>query len=233
MQITMPSGRTGKTLESLPPKVKEAFVPLSVPERRFVVALCGDARGNGSLACVLAGICKPDATRPAKGSKATRLMRDPRIKAAKEAWNDAYALTGTEVTAQIKELTEITPEPFYEVSKDGKLQLKEKIDPQEWERYAHWVKSVRTNEDGRVVGLELHDAFAALRELAKINKLYSDAPQYHFHAHLERMSDEELLRQLAEARAEEALGHGPAQLSLPPGPPVVDIPAPTEPPKAP
>jgi hypothetical protein len=223
------SGGTGLRLEDLPPKVREAFAPLSVPERKFVVAICSDCNASATLAVVAAGICRANQTYPARASKAVRINRDPRIQAAKEAWMDAYALTGTEVTARIKARADTTPFPFYEAGKDGKLKIKEKITQEEWEKYAHQVKEVRTNDEGVVVGLVLHDAFAAERELAKINHLYSDAPQFHFHAHLERLSDEELLRQLREARAEAEIAQGDAMPALPPGPPVVVIDPPKEP----
>jgi hypothetical protein len=215
-------GGTGLTLADLPPKVKEAFAALTNQERRFVVAYCDETNGNGSLAVVIAGFCKPTDTRPARGSKSSRLTKNPLIRAAIEAWNSEYGMSGVEVTARMKMLSQITPFPFYEVGTDGKLKMKEKISQTTWEKYAPWVKTVLTNDEGVVIGLVLHDSFAALKEQAKINKLYSDAPVFHFHAHLERLTDEELLRQYQEALSEEDYS-GPPLLA---GGQVAEIPAP-------
>lgn len=193
---------------------------LTVQGRRFVMAYCGEARGNATLAAQKAGI---GGTYSAQANRASVLLRDPAIISAVEAWMESYGLTPAQLTASIADLAQVNPGPFFEISSDGKLQLKEKISPDEWEAHKHWIKAIRTDEKGKVVDIELHNSMEARRELAKIHKLYSDAPLFALQLHLHQIPDTELLKQLAEARAEEDRTIPGARAALPPGGPVAVV----------
>lgn len=189
----------GKDLskEDLPPKVKQALEPLSVDERRFAVAFC-ECRGNRALAVVAAGIRKATDSFPNRASIGTRLARRPEVRSAINALLEQESLTGVEIVAAIKDTAEITPFPFYEVTTEGKLKLKQKLTQDEWERYAHWVKEIRTDEDGNVIELKMHDSYAAKRDLAKIKQLFTDAPVVNLQMYFSGMSDEQLMADLEE-----------------------------------
>lgn len=197
-----------KEYQGLPTKVQARLLPLNTKERLFVIAYCGKARGNATLASQLAGVGQTYATNASQGSM---LLQSPPVRAAIDAWMDAFAVSAAQVTAGIADLAQANVGPFLEYNV-GTQQLTVKVpDAETWESHKHWVKSVRADaETGRVVHLEVHDALAARRELAKILKLYSDAPIFHFHLHLQQMTDDELLAQLAQAH-EQAVGERPAQ----------------------
>lgn len=208
------------TIEDLPDKVREAFKPLTPQERKFVEFYCDLAKGSATQAIVLCGLCRKTETYPARASKASRLNRDPRIRAAKEAWMETFGISPTEIKHRLADLTQISPHPFYRVEETvvapavgappgpivktgkGRLKLKE-LTHEEWDRYAHWVKAISTDEDGNVTRLEMHDSYKPLQDLAKINGLYSDAPIFTFNLFAQKIPDEELLRQIEEARREE------------------------------
>lgn len=191
---------TTEGIESyFPSRVKQTLHACSVQERKFVLAYTSTARGNAVLAAQLAGITGSYAARASQGCM---MLQKPQVRAAIDAWMEAYALNATQLTAQFKDLTEVNPGPFVERQADGSL-LTKVPDDITWEAHKHWVKSILCDpETGRVIKLELHDAMAARRELAKILKLYSDAPILALHLHYQQMSDEELLKQWEEARAD-------------------------------
>lgn len=196
-------------LGNLPASVQEAFAPLSVAQRRFVVAYCGEANGIGVLACKLAGIGGSYSNRAAKASQ---MLRDPKVMAARDAWMAAYAMTKAEVTAQFADLARANLGPFVRVNADGSLAIK--MDEDTWEAHKHWIKSVECDPDtGAVTRLVLHDALAARREIAKILKLYSDAPQLNMFLYLQSLPDDEILRRLQEEEARAVALLGPGSVS--------------------
>lgn len=201
-----------------------------------MLAYCGEARGNASLALKLSGFQdrKTDSSISSYGSQ---LARDPAIRKAIEAFMQAFAMSAAEVTWNIRDLCDVSPEPFFEVSAPtldkegvvtdpgGKLTLKSTFDVDDWAKYARWVKAIQVDpKTNQVTHIELHDRAAALRDLAKILRLFTDQPIYAFNLYVNQMSDEELLREIMTARAEEDGSIGDERKALKPG--EIEVPPP-------
>lgn len=194
---------TDISFKKLPMAVQETLKALTPLERRFVVEYCGRARGNGTLAATLAGV---KGKKPTIATRASQIRHEPQVSAAIEAWMSAHALGATELTAKLVDLAEVNPGPFVELQKDGTLKVK-LLDEQVWIAHKHWIKQLEVDpKTGQVTRLILHDSTAALRELAKILKLYSEAPTVNFNVYLQQLSDEELMKEWEEARAAIASG---------------------------
>lgn len=216
-------GKKGKTprglvpQEDFPPKVAVAMAALSVELRRFVFYYCGETRANGTLAAQMVGIGGSYMNR---ANWASQRLRRADVRAAVNAWMEAFGMTAAEITARVTDIAHVNPGPFTEIDKKGRVQWKKKQDPVEWEAHKHWIKSLKMDADSNVIDVELRDPDAALKELSKINHMYSDAPNYVFNLHLAQMTDTELLRQLEEVYAEEVqprLAAGPPVRELEPG----------------
>jgi hypothetical protein len=70
-------------------------------------------------------------------------------------------------------------------------------------RFELWIRAIEVDpETGAVTRLILHDAQKAQDTLAKILKLFSDAPQFIFRLQVRSAPDEEITRRLEEARAQ-------------------------------
>ena len=193
-------------LKGLPKTVQTALRDLPPKQQLFVMAYCGEARGNGSLAARLAGY-----TQAASGFQSWQLLTMPQVRVAIDTWMDEFAMSAAELTARIADLALANPGPFAEVieevvgkGKNAKTTrvLRYDITPENWARYQHWVRAIEVDgRTGRVTKLLLHDAQRAMETLAKIRKLFNDAPQINLMVYLEKLSDEDLLKQLDEARA--------------------------------
>lgn len=189
------------------------------------MAYCGRARGNATLAAQIAGVTGTYATQAAVGC---RFMGDLRVRAAVEAWMEAFAMSAALLTASITDMAEANLGPFVEWQEDKSLLIKVPT-AEEWEAHKHWVKEIEVDpKSGKVTRLTLHDSLAAKRDLAKILKLYSDAPINvgTLNVTLQRMSDEELLAELERVRGggeEERLPSTATRLI---GPPIQVVEAP-------
>lgn len=191
------------TMKDLPPSVREALLRCTPQQRRFVMAYCGRAAGNGTLAIQLAGGKGDYGSRAAAASDT---LKDPNVQAARDAWMTAYALGAAEITFRLADMTRCSLEPFLENGPSGAVQLRGQTD-ESWARYAHWIKSVEVDpKTRRVTKLQVHDPYRALELMAKILKLHSDAPQINTFLYLQSLSDEELLQ--VYERASETTGFG-------------------------
>jgi hypothetical protein len=185
-----------------PDSVKEALRPLSVQERKFVLAYVGEANGNGQLACKLAGIAVEGAYIN-RAARASQMMKRQAIRNAIDAWFQAYALTAVELTAQVADIANASMAPFTQVEADGSIVIKVS-DDDTWAAYQHWIKEIECDpKTGRITRIVLHDAQGARRDMMKILKLTSDAPIFAMGLIAAQMTDADLLRALEEARAEE------------------------------
>lgn len=224
LNATDEQGVPAYLLREFPKPVAEAFAPLSVLERSFVMAYCGEANGNATLAARLAG----DTNASDDGSKSylalasigSQYLRRPFIRKAVDAWMQAFALSAAQVTHEWKLLTEVNPRPFFEITPEGKLQLKEKMSKDDWDAYAGWIKEVELDlKSGKVISVKLHDKMTALDKLSKILKLYTDQPIYAFNLYVQALGDSELLKEIDLARVQELEVMDPtsAVKQLPPG----------------
>lgn len=192
-----------------------ALLACTPQEQKFVMNYVGKARGNATLAAQLAGI---GGGYSAQASRASIMLRAPHVRKAVEAWMEAYAMSAIELTWRVKDMTYANVGPFTQWQSDGTPIIKAP-DEETWEAHKHWIKSIKCDpKTGKVIDLELHDPMVAQRELAKILKLYSDAPIIALAVYARQLSDEELLQQIAEARAKDGEVFPPSSpQSLPPG----------------
>lgn len=205
-------------MQAYPQSVKDAFAPLTLMTRRFVLAYVGEARGNGTLACKIAGI---EGTYAVRASRASTMLQDSQVREAIDAWMQAYGMSAAELTWGIADLIKANLGPFVEWQADGSLLVKVP-DEDTWEAHKHWIREIETDPaTGKVTRLVLHNSMEARREYAKIMKLYTDAPIFVFTQQVQKMPDDVLLKQLAEARSEET-----RMLGLPAGGPVAEVVAP-------
>lgn len=192
----------------MPASVRDALSACTPQEQRFVMYYVGEARGNGTLAAEWAGVGKSGG-RIMLASRASQMLKTPRVRDAVEAWMIAYAITPAQLTRALADLTEANIGPFAELKSDGTLHVRV-LDADTWEAHKHWIKSIDADpETGRITKLVLHDSMDAYKTLAKIMRLYSDAPIVNLNLSLQRMSDDELIAYLeSQRRAVRLLGPG-------------------------
>lgn len=196
-------------LSSLPQVVREQLLLCTPQQQRFVIAYCSKAANNGQLAMKMAGSTGDYGTRCALASDT---LREPPVRAAIEAWMATYAMGAAEVTAVLADMARCSLEPFIEtqpgktrkvgrgkkaktVTEPGGMTLRA-LDEDTWARHAHWVKKVDVDpKSGRITRIEVHDRTKAADLMAKILKLYTDAPQVNLFLYLQNLSDEDLLKE--------------------------------------
>ncbi len=216
----MASRHANPTLNALPPVVRETLLKCTPIQQRFVMAYCGPAARNGTLAVKLAGNKSDYGTRAALSSN---FLRIEVVRNAIDAWMTTFALGAAEITAGIADLAKSSLEPFLTIeprttttkgkgkkakttTAGGGIKLREQTD-ESWAQHAHWIKSVETDpKTGKVTKLQVHDPLRALDLMAKILKLYSDAPQVNLFMYLQNLSDDDLLKEYEQAVRESGLG---------------------------
>lgn len=195
----------------IPPAVWAMLMSLPPMHQKFVIAYCGPARGSGALAAEEAGYTGNGMS---IATMAYKLLAQPQIRAVIDAWVRHLALSSAEVTWQIADLTNVTPEPFMQWNEEAQ-RLEPALTQETLAAYGRWIREVEFHENGTVKKLRLHNRHDALRDLAKIYKLYSDAPIMNWFLvaeEVQQLSNEDLLGKLqglVEARDEPLL--------LPPG----------------
>jgi len=210
----------GTNLSALPPVVRESLLRCTPQQRIFVMAYCGRAARNGTLAMKLAGSTADYGTR---ASQASQFLRDENVRVAIDAWMTTFALSAAEVTAGIADLAQASLEPFLTIEprrkvtrgkgknkvtviEGGGIKLREQTD-ESWSRHAAWIKSVKCDpKTGRITELQVHPRLQALDLMAKILKLHSDAPQVNLFMYLQSLSDDDLLKEYETAVKEAGLG---------------------------
>jgi hypothetical protein len=187
---------TGKA-KDLPESVRTALEPLDPLRRRFVIAYCSECMGNGTAAAKRAGYAAKSAY-----SSANWVLKNPQVRLAIDAFMSAFAMSAVELTHRIADLASAHMGPF--VTHDPvKNALTYEVTAENWERYQHWIRAIEVDpETGAVVRLILHDAQRAQDTLAKIFKLFSDAPIFTFRLQVRSASDAEIQRRLEAARAQ-------------------------------
>lgn len=209
--------QNGIPLHGLPPAVRNALESLTSQERKFVIAYCTGARGNGTLAAQMAGIGR---TWSSNGALASALTTRSDIRAAIDAWMEAYAMNAAELTWRIADMAQCNIGPFTEWDPKTKKVRVHVPSHEVWESHKHWVKSIEVDKDGYLTHVEVHDPMPAKTLLSKIRKLHSDSPIVALQFWTAKLSDEEVLEQMRELNGVQD------DRTLPPGPPVqvVDVP---------
>lgn len=187
--------------QHLPERVRTALQPCTVSERKFVLAYVGEARGNGALAVQLAKLTKTTQHVTTRSARANQFLQVPHVRRAIDVWFETFGITAAQLTAALADLASAHLGPFVTwdpVTKGLKVEVP---DAQTWEAHRHWLKSVKVDKKtGMVTDIELHDTVSPKRELAKILKLYSDAPIMNAHFHYHQMTDAELLAEWDEVQ---------------------------------
>jgi hypothetical protein len=145
-------------------------------------------------------------------SKASQILMRPHVRMAVNAWMEAFAMSAAEVTAKIGDLAHANMAPFLvrKFVRGKPVMVLQANDHEAWQSHIHWVKKIETSgKTGQIISMELHDAFAAQKEIGKILKLTSDQPILALNLHFQQLSDDEVLAELGRAHAEIAEGkHG-------------------------
>lgn len=222
-------------LDHLPPSVKKALEPLTPYERRFVQLYCGPYHGNGAAAMQalrrkmqprkntgkkkqskLKGI--KEVSYATAASMASQMLMKPHIRLAVHSWMESFAMSAAEVTYKIADLANTTIMPFTSLQPQGRrskrtgqphswVPVLKVDDPEQWYANVHRIKRIRTHgKTGKIIDMELHDSFAAQKELAKILKLTSDQPILAVQMIFQQLSDDDVLAELKRAHDEISRG---------------------------
>lgn len=212
----IPPPALAKHLTTLPERVQGALLQCSLGHRKFVEAYVGVARGNGTYAAKLAGLGGKGADYMRRAVMASQVLRLAHVRAAIDLWMDAVSVNAAQLTFAIADIAQANLGPFVEWGKDGTLTVKVPSEDT-WEAHKHWIKSLKTDpETGKVIEIELHDAAAARRDLAKILKLHSDAPIFALYLQAQSMTDSALIAEIAEL-SKKVRGGEKERLQLNPG----------------
>lgn len=180
---------------TLPDPVAEALAPLTPAERKFVIAYCTKALGNATRA---AAIATGATTHRGQRSRGGKLVHKPAVRHAIGVWMEHDALTAGEVMGRLSDIATASLAPFLEDAPH--LRFKPARDPV-WLAHEHWIRKLEFTDDGRVKTVELHDSHGALRDMAKVLKLFSDAPVVALHLHVQHLSDDELIQRMRDLDA--------------------------------
>lgn len=146
---------------------------LTLKQRDFCLAIAGEAKGNGTEACRLAGYEGNDAVlgviacENLKKPKIQEFIRQLRVDAETKASDKI--LSATEVLVGLTKFAQADPADVFE--SDGSFNLQKARE----RGVSHLIKSVNFDKDsGRVTRVELHNAHAAHVDLGKHHKLFTD-----------------------------------------------------------
>ena len=137
---------------------------LSTKQRLFVEFYLGDAKGNAAQAARLAGY------RDAK-NEGYRLKRHPDVAAMIEERITEAAMSADEVMMRLAEHARASMEQFFKISKTGRVTLD--FEKARKAGVLFLIKSYSNSPKNGVV-IELHDSQAALVQLGKYHKLFTD-----------------------------------------------------------
>ncbi len=170
---------------------------------RFVLYYCGPANCNGTQAAKDAGFA-PGASRLTHQVTASRLLRDPKIKAAiLKRFNDLTA-SGEEIMRRMTADARMSLEGMVTFDADGVASIR--LTPAILKVYGTLIKEFELDEKGRVVKVKLNDSQAARRDIARVLQLFHDNPVINIY-NLQELSNEEVAQRLVSARDRMTLRH--------------------------
>ncbi|KKN42779.1 hypothetical protein LCGC14_0709890 [marine sediment metagenome] len=175
------------------PTQEQAFEGgLTGKEALFVFYYPGSANCNATEAAKLAGYTGSRATLQATGAK---LMTKPKIKAAILKRFDELSAPGEEIIARMTADARGSMLPLVKFDEKGRPQVH--LTAELLLEFGTLIKTIDCDpETGYIRKLTLNDGQAARRDLAKIRKLMSDAPEVNI-LNLQDLSDDELAKRLA------------------------------------
>lgn len=136
---------------------------LTYKERQFVANYLGESAGNATDAARRAGYCHPMQT-------SNRLLRKADIRAAIDATLDEAALKTDEILSRLSDIASIDMMDFVTIDEEGRHKIDlAKIKKR---RRGHLIKKLTPTKYG--LGIELHDAQAALEKLGRYRRLFGD-----------------------------------------------------------
>lgn len=133
----------------------------------FLEYYLGESNGNATDAARRAGYAEPDVQGP-------RLLGNVGIETAINARLDEAALKTNEILARLADQATASIDEFLTIGKDGDYRLDLKKARERGK--LHLVKSLKPNKYG--IGIELHDAQAALVHLGKYRKLFTEKVEH-------------------------------------------------------
>lgn len=161
----------------------------------FVLEYCGRAKCNATEAAKLAGYT---GTREVLQSTGAILMSKAKIKAAILKRFDALSAPGEEIIKRMTDDARGDMAPFIQF--DSRKRPKVLLTPELLLKYGTLIKEIETDPDtGYIRKIKLNDSQAARRDLAKIRRLFSDAPTINVFQ-LQELTDEELQQRMALSR---------------------------------
>ena len=166
----------------------------------FVIEYCGRANSNATQAAQNAGYGGSRASLQVIGSK---LLKQPKIKAAIQARFDELGATGAEIIKRMTEDARLDISGLIKFEGKGKARRAfiDLTTPEILEKYGRLIKEIIVDpETGTIVRVKLNDSQAARRDLARIRRLLSDSPTVNIVIQLQELSDDEITEQLVTAR---------------------------------
>ena len=161
----------------------------------FVLEYTGRAKCNATEAAKLAGYT---GTRTVLQSTGAILMANPKVKAAILKRFDTLSAPSEEIVKRMTDDARGDMAPFIEF--DGKGRPKVRLTEELLAKYGPLIKEIETDpETGYIRKIKLNDSQAARRDLAKIRRLFTDAPTVNIFQ-LQELSDEELQQRMALSR---------------------------------
>lgn len=151
-------------------------------------------------------------------SMGSQLLMRPHVRIAVNAWMEAFAMTAAEVTYRIAQKANANVGPFVQLQPEfgrkrkgskkgapikGYVPVLKVQSPEDWYANLHLIKEIEAHpKTGKIIGLKLHDSFAADKELAKILKLTSPDPILALTLVFQQLSDQQVLDELMRAQDE-------------------------------
>ncbi|KKL63141.1 hypothetical protein LCGC14_2178060, partial [marine sediment metagenome] len=176
-------------------KQEYTFDGLVGKQVKFVLEYCGVANANATEAADRAGYGGDRGTLQSIGST---LLKKPKVKAAILARFDELSAPGEEILKRMTEDARLSVTELLHFDKDGLASVR--ITKEQAERYGTLIKEIECDpETGHIVKLKLNDSQKARTDLAKIRRLFTDAPTFNFLLQLHDLSDEQVADRLSVA----------------------------------
>lgn len=169
---------------------------LNLRQARFVAEYCGRANGNAARAAELAGYSA--SSRGVLAEQAYNLLQNPKVQAAIEVRLTELSMPATEVLKRISDHARGDVTRLIRFTEGGNPALN--LTPEILEEFGSLIKEIETDPvTGGVTRVKLVDAQTALRDLARIRRLFSDSPIFNVFM-LSELSDDELRRRATAAQ---------------------------------
>lgn len=146
-------------------QVAEKLDGLTLKQRQFINAYLGEANGNATEAARIAGYAKP-------AEQGYENLRKPQIRSTLDARLTESAMSSQEVLSRLASMARGSVSDFLTITPNGTYCVD--LDKARLAGKLHLIKTLKPTKEG--LGIELHDAQAALGLLAKFHGLLLEKP---------------------------------------------------------